>query len=101
MFFCIACTFLSQFGELRAQLTRRSEERILDRLFRGAERFSDGAQPQSLFVLQLENHPLAGRKRFQRAVNAVPDLVAQQTLLWIGGSVGLLVEEITCGDVVA
>src|ERR1700722_2011620 len=51
----------SQASQLAAQLACRTEKRILHRFFRRAQCVADGAQFQSLVVLQFEYHALARR----------------------------------------
>src|SRR5579872_3086684 len=60
---------LAQSSQLRSQLFSRSEERILGGFFGSIQHLSDGAQAETLVVLQFKNHALARRQLAQRRLN--------------------------------
>src|SRR5262249_41553120 len=68
----------AKFLQLQAQFLSRAEQRILDRLFRSAQCFADGAQLQALVMLHLENHPLARGKLLESRVNPLANFFPEQ-----------------------
>ena len=68
---------------MSSQLLCRSKERIFGGLFRGVQHLSDGAQAETLVVLQFKNHALARRELAQRLLNAFPQHLAVQFAIGI------------------
>src|ERR1700730_839850 len=61
----------SQLGQIRAQLSRSAEQRILGRLLGRIQHLSDGAQLEPLVMLQLEHRTLPRSQGGQSALNAL------------------------------
>src|SRR3954447_2441451 len=74
----------SHVRQCTTQLLRGAEESVLGGLFRRMQNLSYGSQLQSVIVLQLENHPLAGRKLVQGSSNAGSELSPHSVFFRIG-----------------
>src|SRR5215467_4278323 len=74
---------LNQICKRHPQFLGGTEQAILGRLFCRAAQFADGAQPQTLVVLQLEHHTLPWIESVQRLFDAAADLSSAVDLLRI------------------
>ena len=69
---------LAEARQLTSQLFCRSEERIFGGFFGRIQHFSDGAQAETLVMLQFKNHALARGKLAQRSLNPFSQHLAIQ-----------------------
>jgi hypothetical protein len=69
---------------LRSELLGRAKERIFGGFFSGVQHLSDGAQAETLVVLEFEDHAFAGSKPGERLLDAAGQDFAVELLGGVG-----------------